>query len=192
MDIINVFYDTETTGFNPRLHTLHQIAGSIEVNNKEVQTFNFKCRPYEKAKVDATALDVCGLTEMDLLSRADSFAICYAKFTDLIKQYIDPHNRQQKAFLIGYNNRAFDDVFLRTMFELNNDDFFGSLFWSDSIDVLCLASQYLQGVRHNMKNFKLGTVAQTFGLAWCEIAAHDAAYDARKTQEIYNIIRTGL
>jgi DNA polymerase-3 subunit epsilon len=89
--------------------------------------------------------------------------------------------------LIGYNNRNFDDRFFRSWFDQNNDRFFGSWFWSDSIDVLVLASQFLIEERHTMNNFKLETVAKKLGLSVASDKLHDALYDLNLTYEAYKI-----
>ena len=72
----------------------------------------------------------------------------------------------------------------------NGDKYFGSYFWSNSIDVMVLATLRLLGVRPTMENFKLMTVAKTVGVQIDESKLHDAMYDIYLTREIYNRIIT--
>lgn len=101
------------------------------------------------------------------------------------------YNKQDKFHLVGYNNASFDNQFLRAFFAQNNDKYFGSWFWADTIDVMCLASNSLSAIRHTMDNFKLVTVAKTFGIPVDEEQLHDASYDLYLTKAIYDMINAG-
>jgi DNA polymerase III subunit epsilon len=85
--------------------------------------------------------------------------------------------------------QSFDDQFLRGLFEQNGDKYFGSIFWSDSSDVMVLASECLKLVRHKMENFQLKTVAKTLGIEVVESELHDALYDVELTIKIYQELR---
>lgn len=67
----------------------------------------------------------------------------------------------------------------------NGDNYFGSWFWSDAIDVMVLAAQALMEQRPMMKDFKLRTVAEQLGIVIEEERLHDAMYDIYLTHEIY-------
>lgn len=187
MQTIKLFYDLETTGVDHRKHSPHQIAGLIEVNDEIVETFDIKVGPHPKAKIEPEALKVAGIT-LDQVKAYPPFDHGYRDLTRLLGKYIDKYNSKQKAWLIGYNNRAFDDLFLRMFFELNNDPYIGSWFWADTIDVLVLASEYLINRRSNMPSFKQGRVAQELGIAVEKDRLHDALYDVILTREIYKIV----
>jgi len=66
---------------------------------------------------------------------------------------VDKFDKKDKLHLAGYNIGGFDIPFLRTFFLQNNDKYFGSWFWSDSLDVMVLASLYLKNKRSGMLNF---------------------------------------
>jgi len=89
---------------------------------------------------------------------------------------------------VGYNNRGFDDIFLRAWFDLCKDTYFGSWFWPDSLDVLVLASEYLLDRRSSMESFKLHRVASEIGLVFDKKDLHDAVADAWLTRDVYNIV----
>ena len=190
MDIIKVFFDLETTGVNRMKHCIHQVAGFVEINDEVVEEFDIKVAPHPKAKIEPEALKVGGVTEAQIKAYPEQ-SLSFRKFKAVLAKYIDPFNTKQKAYLVGYNNRAFDDLFLRMWFELNQDSYIGSWFWNDTLDTLVLASQYLISRRVDMENFKLQTVAKELGLIVYKDKLHDAFYDVYLTRGIYRIL-TGL
>ena len=185
--IIKMFYDLETTGTDVRKHSIHQISGVIEVNSEVVEDFDFKVRPNPKAKIDQEALDICDVTEEQILAYPEMKTV-YKLVLKMLGKYVNRFDRKDKMWLLGFNNRNFDDVFFRAWFEQNGDAYFGSWFWSDSIDAMVLASEYLQDRRYKMSNFKLKTVAKELGITVDESKLHDAAYDIWLTREIYLIV----
>ena len=86
-----------------------------------------------------------------------------------------------KAILAGYNNTHFDTDFLRQWFIDNNNNYFGSYFWSNSIDVMPEASRYFVHYRPALLNFKLGTVAKALGIETDKSSLHDGLYDIKLT-----------
>lgn len=106
----------------------------------------------------------------------------------MLEKYVDRYCPDQKILLVGYNNRQFDDSVLRSLFVRNGDKFFGSYFWSNTLDVLVLAGEYLQMRRQRMKNFKLATVARELGIEVKEKDFHGALYDVKVTRAIYEIV----
>lgn len=185
--IVKIFYDVETTGLNYKRHCVHQVAGFVEVDGVIKEEFNIKSRPHPKAKIEQEALNTCGVT-IDQIMAYPPYDRAYRAFNRMLGKYIDRYDPECKAWLIGYNNRAFDDYFLRMWFELCNDVYIGSWFWADTIDVLVLASQYLIDRRSNMPSFKLSRVAKELGIEVEDEKLHDAFYDVYLTREIYRIV----
>jgi len=175
MDIVKVFYDLETTGVDVRKNSIHQIAGLIEINDEVVEKFNIFSRPHPKAIIDEGALRACRKTQEELLSYQD-MNMAHKEFKAVLGKYIDPFDTKRKAWNVGYNNRYFDDVFLRAWFKQNGDEFIGSWFWADTLDTLVLASQYLIHRRAEMPSFKKHRVARELGIVVDEDRLHDASY----------------
>ena len=190
MEIIKIFYDVETTGTNPNKHSLHQVAGLVEINGEVVEKFNIYSRPHPKAIIEEAALKVCNVTEEQILSYPE-LTVAKKQFCQILSKYIDKFDKQSKAYLIGYNNRGFDDQFLRMWFILADDPYFGSWFWADTRDTLVLASEYLESRRPSMPDFQLHTVAKTLGIEIDDTRLHDAQYDSEITRQIYRIV-TGI
>ena len=182
-----LFFDLETTGVNPGKNGIHQISGMIEIDGVEQERFDFKVQPNPKAIIEQEALDVAGVT-LEEVQAYPPMGEIYSKLVSMLSKYVNKYDKTDKFFLVGYNNAAFDNQFLRGFFLQNGDNYFGSWFWANSIDVMVLASHHLAPRRHEMVNFKLGTVAKFMGVDVDNESLHDAFYDIYLTREIYNII----
>ena len=190
MRVVKVFIDLETTGNESRKHSIHQIAGIIEIDGEAVERFDFKVQPHPKCLYDKAVLEKSGVTEEQVKAYPPMKTV-HKKIIALLGKYINKFNREDKAYLVGYNNRSFDDVFFRKWFIHNGDEFFGSWFYADSLDVMVLACEYLIPRRVSMTNFKLSTVAREIGLEVDEKRLHDASYDIGLTRDMYRIV-TGI
>ena len=188
--MIKIFIDLETTGTDVKKHSIHQIAGLIEINGILVEDFNFKTAPHPKAICEPEAMRICKVTE-DQIRGYNDMVVVHGQFIKMLSKYINRYDKKDKAYMIGFNNRSFDDVFLRSWFEQCSDMFFGSWFWSDSLDCLVLASQYLLDRRAEMPSFQLLRVATELGIEVDKDKVHDAVYDVSITRQIYRIV-TGL
>lgn len=181
------FFDLETTGTNPGRHGIHQISGEIMVDGVTREQFDFKVRPNPQAQIEENALKVGGVTKEQILAYPPMYDI-YRKLINMLEKYVDKYNKKDKYFLVGFNNASFDNQFLRGFFLQNGDQYFGSWFWSNSFDVMVLATPYLAANRAEMENFKLATVAKALGIEVSEDNLHDASYDIALTKGIFQIV----
>lgn len=178
------FYDTETSGTNPRKNGIHQISGMIDIDGIIKESFDFRVQPNPHALIEDEALKVSGVTREQVEAYTPMRQV-YNELIRILSQYVDKYNKKDKFHLCGYNNRSFDDQFLRAWFKQNLDDYFGSYFWSDSLDVLVLASHHLRRERASLENFKLHTIAKRFGITVDDNRLHDAQYDIGLTRDLY-------
>jgi DNA polymerase-3 subunit epsilon len=179
-----IFIDVETTGVNHWQHSVHQISGGIYIDNILMETFDLKVKPHEKSIIDPEALKIGNLT----LQQINSYPHRKEAYNSLIKslsKYVSRYDKNDKFFFCAYNSH-FDNAFMRAFFKQNNDDFFGSFFWSSTIDVMVLAAEKLKNVRHQMPNFQLMTVAKHLGIEVEEDKAHDGYYDITITKKLYD------
>lgn len=183
-----LFFDLETTGTNPGRNGIHQISGQIVIDGKHVQDFDFHVRPNPKAVIEDAALNVGGVTREQVLAYPPMGQV-YKEFVAMLDKYVDKYNKKDKFFLVGYNNAAFDNQFLRGFFLQNGDNYFGSYFGSNSIDVMVLASAYIADRRADMENFKLSTVAKFLGVSVSDDSLHNALYDIELTRAVYEIVK---
>jgi DNA polymerase-3 subunit epsilon len=185
-----LFYDIETTGVRFWKNGIHQLSGAIVIDGEIKKTFDFRVRPNEKAIIEQEALNVAGVSKEQILAYPPMNEI-YAKFVKMLGDYVDKFDRNDKFYLAGYNNAPFDNQFLRAWFVQNGDQYFGSWFWSNSIDVMVLATQYLLERRASMENFKLSTVAKECGVDVEAESLHDALYDITLTMKVYEKVTEG-
>lgn len=182
-----LFFDLETTGTLVNRHGIHQISGEIVIDGEVKEEFDFKVRPNPKAEILDEALAVAGVTRDQILAYPSMEEI-YSKVIDMLSKYVDRYNKKDKFFLAGFNNASFDNGFFRAWFLQNGDKYFGSWFWSNSIDVMVLATPYLAAKRAEMENFKQGTVAKALGIQVEDEKLHDALYDIKICKAIYDIV----
>lgn len=177
-------FDLETTGVKFWKNSIHQLSGMVVIDGEIKDTFNIKMQPYPDAVIEDEALAIAGITREDLKTYM-AFGTAYREFIKVITPHVDKFDKKDKFHLVGYNNASFDNQFLRAFFVQNKDNYFGSWFWSDTIDVMVLASEFLKDRRSEMENFKLSTVAKFLGIEVDEAKTHDALYDIELTMAIY-------
>ena len=181
-------YDFETTGLYAKENAVHQMNAMIIVDNEVKEEFDFKIRPHEKAVINEEALKVGNVSKEQIMAYPPHYEV-YTNLISKLSRYVNRFDKKDKFHLLGFNNRKFDDDFFREFFSHNNDKYFGSWFWPDSIDAMVLASNKLQDVRPTMENFKLRTVAKTLGIEVDDSKLHDAKYDRLLTYEIYKKVK---
>lgn len=179
-----LFIDVETTGTDPKKHSIIELAAILEVDGEIWNFFHSNIRPHPKAEITSGALAVNGHDDLGIWGYPPASEVL-SDFKLFLEKGVNKYDPKDKIHLLGYNNRSFDDQFLRMMFTLEGDKFFGSYFWPDSVDVLCLASDELMDERDKLTNFRLGTVAKYLGIDVEKENLHNALYDAGLTREVY-------
>ena len=182
------FYDLETTGVRHWKNGIHQLSGQIVIDGEVKESFNYKIAPNPNCIIEDEALAVAGVTK-DTILEYPSMREIYSQLTSMLSKYVDKFKKTDKFHLCGYNNASFDNQFFRAFFVQNNDQYFGSWFWSDTIDVMCLASNHLKKERATLPNFKLMSVARHLGIPVEDDKLHDALYDIELTRQIYQIVK---
>lgn len=188
--IKTLFFDVETTGTKFWKNGIHQIAGIIDIDGTEVDRFKYNVNP-EPVEIDPKALEVSNVKESDIRSYpAKGFV--YHQLLKHLQANVDKYNKKDKYFLCGFNNAPFDNNFFRSFFLQNGDEYFGSWFWSNTFDVMVLATPYLMHERTEMPDFKLHTVAKQLGFEVDDTKLHDAMYDMELTRKMfYKIVGNG-
>lgn len=179
-----IYIDTETTGVNPKVNAVIQIAGTISVPGKS-EDFDIRIAPRPEARIDEGAMARNGTT-LEQMKSYPSSADSYKQFISLLSKYVDRYDRNDKLYFVGYNS-SFDADFIREWFVQNNDEYFASWFWNPTLDVMQLVAFHLIGRRHELANFKLGTVYKyLFGEDFEN--AHEAGSDIKATRRILNYV----
>lgn len=188
-----IYLDTETTGLDAKKCGIIQLAAILDIDGKEVDSIDIKICPRHDLEINDEALAISGFTREQIQSDFLPELRAHAEFTAWLGRHIDKFSKVDKAFFSGYNT-PFDVEFVRAWFTRCNDKYFGSWFWSGSIDVMGAALWALRDKRHMLPNFKLGTVADfVLGSRVAELTAeaglHNALTDIRITREIHRRVQ---
>ncbi len=175
-----VVLDLETGGFNPRTDALLEIAicllkmddfGRLQI----AETVSVDVEPFDGALIDPRSLDFTGIDLEDPERNP-------LKEAEALRQLCLPVRKEvkatgcQRAILVAHNP-IFDLGFMNAMIERTG---------------------YKRSPFHPFSSFDTATLgglvfgqtvlaraAQAAGLEWNEASAHSAAYDARKTAELF-------
>lgn len=185
-----LYYDLETTSTDERKHGIHQFSGMLEIDGQVVESFDYRVAPNPKAIIEQEALKV-GKVTSEQIQAYEPMDVIYRRFTGMLQKYVDKYDTKDKMYLCGFNSADFDNRFLRAWFRQNGDNYFGSFFYGEDLDVRIMAAQYLLKRRHRMENFKLMSVARELGIEVQDEKLHDALYDIELTRACYRIV-TGI
>lgn len=188
-----IFLDVETTGLWESKHAIHQFAGIIEVDGKIVDSFDLKMRPWDGAVIDVDKktgmqipMMVSGISEETLRAYPEP-SVQVLKFISICEKYIDLNDPKDRFFLIAYN-AEFDTKFVRMMMmkfgQGNPFQRFGKIFRNSSICARVTSMVALEDRITELKDHKLGSVAEAFGLK-PEGALHDAMTDIKLTRDVF-------
>jgi DNA polymerase-3 subunit epsilon len=186
------FYDLETTGLSYTENGIIQLAGIMtnlsDDNKLEIlDELNIEVCPRAEKKIETRALEVNGYS-LDRVKDLQPDSEGFKEFLNFMRRHINRYNKYDKCFLAGYNNIHFDNNFMRRWFTDNESKYFGSYFWSTTIDVLAEATRYFLHYRALFPNMKLKTLAKATGMKVDDDLFHDALYDVRCTISIFQHI----
>lgn len=177
-------YDLETTGLDSKKNAIHQLSGKVIINGVVKETFDIHMQPFAGAEISDEALRIGNVTRGQIASYQPQRE-AYKQVMAILSKYVNKFDKTDKMYLVGFNNVRFDNDFFRAFFERNGNHYFGSYFWSDSMDCMIFASALLAPKRSQMPNFKQSTVAQYLGVTVAEDKLHNANYDIELCQAIF-------
>jgi DNA polymerase-3 subunit epsilon len=173
-----LYIDVETTGLNPVKNGIHQIAGIIEINEKLIDTFDFKVKPFPDDIIVDNALKVSGTTREDLKNYYETEEVINM-FMSIIHNYFSD---QEITYLCGHNVQ-FDFNFVNEWLRK-----FGIYGFSNFQQQICTKKMAQdKQLEHGYKDNKLITVADHFGY---NFNAHDAMEDIKATRFIHHKLDT--
>lgn len=183
------YIDVETTGLDPKTCAIIQLSGILEINGEIAETFDFKIRPNPDQAIYTRALEVTSIKMKDVLGAEYTQFTAYEKFIYMLDGHINKYDPGDKFYFVGYNSQTFDTQFIREFMNAHDNPYYGSYFWHPSIDVMQLVAYAAVGQRNKFVDFKLGTVAKSFGIELDESRLHDALYDVELTREVFKLIQ---
>jgi len=105
-----------------------------------------------------------------------------------LEKYVNKFDPKDKFVCAGKNVR-FDIDFLRECFRKTNNKYFGSYFFSVSLELETFAAEMVLSKGLRLKNYSLGTLCDHFNV---EIDAHEAMSDIIATRSLYRHLRNEL
>lgn len=184
-----LFTDLETSGIDHTKHGITQIA-SILIHKEGnalsiIDTYSTSVKLFRGQLISQEAMEKTGLSKEQIETFPEPETV-FKEYQEFLGKHCDKFNKMDKYFFAGYNSK-FDNDFLREFWKRNNDQYFGSWFWSNQLDIMSLATDHLMDKRTAMPNFQLSTVAQELQIQLND--AHDALSDIQATVEIYKKIK---
>ncbi len=181
-------FDTETTGLNPFVHDIWQLAFLVEIDGKIVEEHNWTMQPYRFDTVRPEALEVTGITIEELKTFTNPNVV-FKRFIKVMNKYIDKFDKTDKFSSCGFNVK-FDVEMLRGWFQKNNHKYYGSYFTPQYLDVMGAIFWLVKAeVFPQFENYKLKTICDALGI---EIDAHDALSDIKATKVLADVIKDTL
>lgn len=190
MDRKLCFIDVETTGLYETKHGVTQLAAIIDINGKVEDEIDLKMSPFKEDWIDDRALAVTGVNKDTLFHRPDPVQQ-YVKLLSTLEKFVRKSDDRDRFFFVAYN-APFDDGFVRNWIKKcgGGPKGFSNWFWNPNICIMNTACLALMEQRHEMDNFRLGTVADKLGLKPTG-DLHDALVDIRLSREIFYKITQG-
>lgn len=175
-----LYFDTETTGIDPKVNEITQFAAIVEVDGEVKEEVNFRCQPTNWEAIDPQAIETTGVS-IDQLKTFEEPQFMMIKIRKLFDKYIDKYDKNDKFYPAGHNV-SFDLEFLQSFWKKHADAYgTGSYQNWRSLDSRIFANFLMATGKISCPDVKLGTLCQLLGI---EIQAHDALSDIRATREL--------
>jgi len=183
-----LWMDTETTGLDPTLHSIIEIAGIIDIDGTPKQYFDLFVSPHPDFEIDEKACAIHGNT-IDEMHEFPKIPIVHKQLLAIFGEFVDKFNKLDK-FIIAGQNIKFDLDMLSHFFMRQGDSYLGS--WIDfkkriELYDITKALQSLGFIESD--SLSLGPICKEFGV---KLKAHNAASDIAATREVYYKIINNL
>lgn len=174
------FIDVETTGRKSEQNSIWALSLILVIDEKVAERKTWYMRPMTTWEEPALELAKQSFTEEEIRNFPMQYE-AFEEFTKIITKYVDKFDKKDKLLFGGYNSK-FDEEYVRAWFDFNDDKYYGSWFFSGTLDIMALCVFTFRSFRHKFPNFQLATLAAFFGI---ELEAHKSESDVNATFEIY-------
>ena len=178
-----LYLDCETTGLDPNVHGVIQVACIVAYGDTidtahEVDRLNLFYNPKSiGCKIDKEALEINGRTKKEIKKFPKH---SFKKLITFFEKHIDKYDKEDKFIVIGQNVK-FDIDMLFGWAKREGFEYMGSFFSGIVVDTLNTASlNYALGYI-NPPDFKLATLCMEYGL---EAPDHNAMTDIVATKKL--------
>jgi len=176
-----LFLDTETTGLDPDIHGMIEIAGIVEIEGVVKKEFCYKMKPFKGQMINQKALATNGYKADDIKDWAEPLDI-YKEIVSDFNEFIDPYNKRDKFHMVG-QNPSFDYEFLNEFFFRNNNNYLYSYIHYHKIDLVAITATFKLAGLLDVENAKLSVVSEALGF---QHTAHKAMDDTKMVQKIFH------
>lgn len=193
-----IWVDVETNGLYPGENYILEIAALYEERGieKSRKIFHRFCKPDikpddwdEPVMNGKTVTEHTGISWEFLEEKGLSPSEFSTEFISFLSTHIQSRVVSDKAVFAAYNAN-FDNQFVRRLFNPDKKQYFGSYFFSCSLDIMTTVALALhKGVLPQLQNYKNATLADHFGI---EIQAHSAISDIKASRQIQFKLETLL
>lgn len=177
-----LFIDTETTGLNPGVNGLVQVAGIVEIDGVIKEEFNLWMKPFKGDMINPSALETIGKTLNDLEKLGEP-SIAYREIITIFDRYIDKFNKKDKFYLVG-QNPSFDKAFLDYFFNRFNNPYLYAYIFYHLIDLVAISAAFKLAGVIEIDKLNLDSMAEYFKLTRDK---HDALSDVKLTRDLFYI-----
>lgn len=178
---MNLLYlDTETTGLDPILNDIIEIAAIIEVDGVKKEEFDFYVQPLNYESIQPDALAAHHITVEQMRGFEVPFQIL-KRIDDKLKLY------SPQPFIIIGQNPKFDYLMLSSFWKKHANTAvrpFSKVFSYKTLDLTTVAALFHIAGIFNFGNFKLGSIIEPIGISF-QGEAHNALVDTKATYEAW-------
>ncbi len=181
------YFDVETTGLDPVTNGIVQLAMILEKDGEVLAEKEWKVAPLAVDVIEPSALKVNKLTVSEITAFPMP-SLVIEEVKRFLGKAVDQYAKVDKLTSVAYNGKC-DMDFLKSWFEkvgqvTGKNNWFGSFFNYRLVDPLAIIyGMRYAGLMPELKNFKLVTVCEHFGIDLGE-AAHDALADIQATKAL--------
>lgn len=168
-----LYFDTETTGLNPKVNEIIQFSAILEKNQKILGVINLMIQPTKLDAIDPEALKVIGKTVEELKS---GVAPCVAlhEIQEFLGSQVDKYDKKDKVYPAGHNVQ-FDLDFFQNFWKQHGDPYgIGSYINWRALDSRILANFLILKGKIKVPDVKLGTLCGYYNIP---LDAHNSLND---------------
>ena len=181
-----LYLDCETTGIDPTINDIWQLAYIIEIDGVVVEECEMLIRPDNMNAIDDKALEIGGITREELEKIDYNIADAVADLKKSWAKFIDKFDRDDKFVIVGYYVN-FDAQFLREMFVKVGDRYgIGSWCFSCLLDVSTFVAIAVGKFGFRFENHQLKTVCAKLRIPLKK--AHDSLENIKATKKLYEML----
>ena len=174
------YFDLETSGLDPLIHGILQLACIVDIGGVVVEKRVWKMRPAKGLKADPQALAVNGFTMEQIRSFMPEEEFL-TEFVEFLDTYVNKYVKTDKFYPAGYNIQ-FDVGFLKALFIRNGHKYYGGYFNYRFLDPLPWLIMEEWNGDFQAADLKLGTVCEIYDIPLVD--AHDAETDIEATRTL--------